>query len=97
MLEEFRTLMGATALGRDNVEDAKADGLVRGYLDVAVGPRPSSKRIARKLRRRAKPTRSRSSVWAMRLAWHAAAQDQTGFHNWLKSKKLLPLDVDPRR
>ena len=50
-LDEFIRLMGATALGRNAVEDLADGGLVRGYLDVRGVPTAKLEDYCRKLQK----------------------------------------------
>jgi hypothetical protein len=95
-LDEFIKLTGATALGRDNLEELTGDGLIRGYIDVRDIPRPKLEEYCKKLvaAGRANKIAVVSLGDEIGLA-QPSPTDYAGFRNWLKSQKIKASEVDP--
>ncbi len=94
-LDEFIKLIGATALGRNNVEDLTSTGLIRGYIDVRSVPTPKLEDYCQKLKAagRADKIAVVSLGDEIGLA-RPPAKDHKGFRDWLQSKGIKPSEVD---
>lgn len=93
-LEEFTKIMGATALGRDSVEELTDHGLVRGYIDVRGVPTPKLEEYCKKLQ--ANKRADRIAVVSLGDEIGLAvppANDHKGFRAWLATQNLKPGDV----
>jgi hypothetical protein len=95
-LDEFIKLIGATALGRNAVEDLTDQGLVRGYIDVRGVPTNKLEAHCQKLRAegRADKIAVVSLGDEIGLA-QPAAKDHDGFRAWLRARQIAPNQVDP--
>jgi len=95
-LNDFMKLMGATAMGRNEVEDVNASGLVKGYIDVRSVPTPKLEDYCKKLQAegRADKIAVVSLGDEIGLA-KPSPKDHAGFRAWLKSQNVKPSDVDP--
>ena len=92
-LEEFLRLIGATALGRDNVDEESSTGLIRGYIDVRGVPTPKLEEYCKKLGDRAKKIAVVSLGDEIGLG-APPADDHKGFRAWLHTQKVQPGEVD---
>jgi hypothetical protein len=96
-LEEFRKLMGATALGRDTVEDAEGGGLVRGYIDVRGVPTAKLEEYCKRLVAEGRGEKIAVVSLGDEIGLAAPpAKDHTDFRTWLQGQNLKPADVDPK-
>lgn len=94
-LEEFMKLMGATALGKNAVEDLSEQGLVRGYIDVRGVPTPKLEEYAKKLQAEGRADKIAVVSLGDEIGLPAPPAKDAGFTKWLQSQKLKPSDVDP--
>jgi hypothetical protein len=92
-LNEFLQLIGATALGRDNVEEQTSEGLIRGLIDVRGVPTAKLDDYCKKLGDRAKKIAVVSLGDEIGLS-APAANDHKGFRAWLRTQKIEPGEVD---
>ena len=95
-LDEFIKLMGATALGRNAVEDLTDQGLVRGYADVRGVPTAKLEDYCKKLQ--AEKRADRIAVVSLGDEIGLAtppAGDHKGFQSWLAGRNLKPAEIEP--
>jgi hypothetical protein len=96
-LEEFKNLMGASALASDRMEDITSNGAPRGYIDVRGVPTPKLDEFCKKLE--AEGRADRIAVVSMGdeidLPKPPAKSDEA-FITWLKSQNLKPTFIDPQ-
>jgi hypothetical protein len=96
-LDEFVRLMGATALTTDPQDrDLTAGSQVRGYVDVR-GQSPLQLEVfCQKLKTEGKANKIAIVSLGDEIGLGSPpAADHAAFREWLKSRKLLPADVDP--
>lgn len=94
-LDEFRKLMGATALGRDNNEDVDGGDLARGYIDVRGVPTPKLEEYCKKLVAEGKANKIAVISLGDEIGLDAPpATDHAGFRKWLQGQNLKLADVD---
>jgi len=95
-LDEFVKLIGATALGKNQVEDQEAGGPARGYIDVRGVPTAKLEDYCKKLQAEKKADRVAVVSLGDEIGLpNPPATDHTVFRVFLKSRGLKPEQVDP--
>jgi hypothetical protein len=94
-LNEFINLIGATALGRETVEEVNEGGLIRGYIDVRGVPTDKLEEYCKKLQAQGKANQIAVVSLGDEIGLPGPpANDHSGFRNWLKGRGIKPAAVD---
>lgn len=96
-LAEFVRLTGATALGRNVVEDVNdKSGLVQGYIDVRGQSVAQLEALCQKLKAEGRADRIAVVSLGDEIGLNTPrADDHAGFRAWLRTQNVRPADLDP--
>jgi hypothetical protein len=95
-LDDFLKMMGATALGRDKVEDVHTPGLIHGYIDVRGVPTDKLQAYCQTLQKEGRADKIAVVSLGDEIGLEQpSAKDHDGFRAWLKAQNLKPADVVP--
>ncbi len=96
-LQEFQTLIGATALNRtDEATIGGAEPLRKGYLDVRSLSPAKLEEYCQRLKKEGKAERIACVSLGDEIGLAAPpANDHKGFRSWLQREKRTPAEVDP--